>query len=37
MDLKARKADLFSDVLEGDGAVAGALTESDVRGLLDLD
>jgi len=37
MELKARKADLFSDVLEGQGAAGGALSEADVRGLLDLD
>jgi hypothetical protein len=36
MELKARKADLFSSVLDGEGALAGALTEQDIRGLLDL-
>ncbi len=36
MELKARKADLFASVLDGEGALAGALTEDDVRGLLDL-
>ncbi len=37
MELKARKAALFADVLDAEGALAGALTESDIRGLLDLD
>jgi superfamily II DNA or RNA helicase len=36
MELKARKADLFASVVDGDGALAGALTEDDIRGLLDL-
>jgi SNF2 family DNA or RNA helicase len=36
MELKARKAALFSDVLDADGALAGALSEADIRGLLDL-
>jgi SNF2 family DNA or RNA helicase len=36
MELKARKADLFSSVLDAEGALSGALTESDIRGLLDL-
>jgi len=36
MELKARKADLFSSVMDGEGALAGALTEDDIRGLLDL-
>jgi superfamily II DNA or RNA helicase len=36
MELKARKADLFASVLDGDAALAGALTEDDIRGLLDL-
>ncbi|HMS90560.1 MAG TPA: hypothetical protein PKE56_19085, partial [Acidimicrobiales bacterium] len=36
MELKARKAALFNDVIDADGALAGALTEADVRGLLDL-
>jgi SNF2 family DNA or RNA helicase len=36
MELKARKADLFTSVMDGDGALAGALTEDDIRGLLDL-
>ena len=36
MELKARKADLFSSVMDDDGALAGALTEDDIRGLLDL-
>ena len=37
MELKARKADLFSSVMDAEGALAGALTEDDIRGLLDLD
>jgi len=36
MELKAHKAELFSSVMDGDGALSGALTEDDVRGLLDL-
>jgi len=36
MELKARKADLFASVMDAEGALAGALTESDIRGLLDL-
>ncbi|HEY6532581.1 MAG TPA: DEAD/DEAH box helicase, partial [Acidimicrobiales bacterium] len=36
MELKARKADLFTSVLDGEGALAGALSEDDIRGLLDL-
>jgi superfamily II DNA or RNA helicase len=36
MELKARKSDLFNSVLDGEGALAGALTEDDIRGLLDL-
>jgi superfamily II DNA or RNA helicase len=36
MELKARKADLFASVVDGDGALSGALTEDDIRGLLDL-
>ena len=36
MELKARKAALFNDVIDADGALAGALTEADIRGLLDL-
>ena len=36
MELKARKSDLFNSVLDGEGALAGALTEQDIRGLLDL-
>nr|WP_249420623.1 DEAD/DEAH box helicase [Rhabdothermincola salaria] len=36
MELKARKADLFASVMDGEGALAGALTEDDIRGLLDL-
>jgi hypothetical protein len=38
MELKARKAALFERVMDADGAaLAGALTEGDIRGLLDLD
>ena len=36
MELKGRKADLFDSVMDGEGALAGALTEDDIRGLLDL-
>ncbi len=36
MELKARKADLFASVMDAEGALAGALTEDDIRGLLDL-
>ena len=36
MELKARKADLFTSVIDAEGALAGALTEDDIRGLLDL-
>jgi superfamily II DNA or RNA helicase len=36
VELKARKADLFDSVMDAEGALAGALTEDDVRGLLDL-
>ena len=36
MQLKARKAELFSRVMDGEGALAGALSEDDIRGLLDL-
>jgi SNF2 family DNA or RNA helicase len=37
MELKARKAELFDSVMDTDGAaLAGALTEDDIRGLLDL-
>ena len=35
MALKARKAQLFTDVLDGDGAFGGALTDDDIRALLD--
>jgi superfamily II DNA or RNA helicase len=34
MELKARKANLFDRVVGEDGALAGALTEADIRGLL---
>lgn len=37
MELKARKADLFANVIDAEGALSGALTELDIRGLLDLD
>ncbi len=36
MDLKAKKAALFAEVMDGDGALSGALSEDDIRGLLDL-
>ena len=36
MELKARKSDLFTSVMDGEGALSGALTEDDIRGLLDL-
>lgn len=36
MELKGRKADLFNSVMDADGALSGALTESDIRNLLDL-
>ncbi|MFV0317505.1 MAG: SNF2-related protein [Microthrixaceae bacterium] len=36
MDLKARKADLFTNVLDADGALSGALSDDDVRGLFEL-
>lgn len=37
MELKARKSDLFSRVLDGeDGALSGPLSADDIRGLLDL-
>jgi superfamily II DNA or RNA helicase len=36
MELKARKADLFRSVMDGEGALAGALSADDIRGLLDL-
>ena len=35
MALKARKAELFSSVIDDDGALGGALTADDIRGLLD--
>ena len=35
MELKARKAALFTDVIDADGALSGALTEDDIRGLFD--
>jgi SNF2 family DNA or RNA helicase len=36
MELKARKADLFASVMDEEGALSGALSEDDIRGLLDL-
>ncbi len=36
MELKARKAALFSSVMDADGALAGALSADDIRGLFDL-
>ena len=36
MELKARKAALFSSVMDAEGALSGALTADDIRGLLDL-
>ena len=36
MELKARKANLFSSVMDADGTLAGALSADDIRGLLDL-
>lgn len=36
MELKDRKAGLFASVMDGDGALSGALSDDDVRGLLDL-
>ena len=36
MELKARKADLFANVMDAEGALAGALTEDDIRGLFEL-
>ncbi len=36
MELKARKASLSASVMDDDGVLSGALTENDIRGLLDL-
>ncbi len=36
IELQARKADLFATVMDNEGALSGALTEDDIRGLLDL-
>ncbi|HET9770114.1 MAG TPA: DEAD/DEAH box helicase, partial [Acidimicrobiia bacterium] len=36
MQLKSRKAQLFTSVVDAEGALSGALTETDIRGLLDL-
>ncbi len=35
MELKARKAALFADVVDADGSLAGALTAEDLRGLFE--
>ncbi|MBC9734353.1 SNF2-related protein [Nocardioides marmotae] len=35
MELKARKAALFAQVVDGDGAMSGAVTAADVRALFD--
>lgn len=37
MALKARKAALFDQVVDADGALSGALDAADIRGLFDLD
>ncbi len=36
MELKARKAALFADVMDADGALSGALSADDIRGLFDV-
>ena len=36
MELKARKAALFSSVMDADEALSGALGEDDIRALIDL-
>jgi SNF2 family DNA or RNA helicase len=36
MELKERKAALFASVMDSDGALSGALSADDIRGLLDL-
>ncbi len=36
MELKAKKAALFSDVMDADGALSGAISDDDIRGLLGL-
>lgn len=36
MELKARKSALFNSVMDDNGALSGALTSDDIRGLLDL-
>lgn len=36
MELKAKKAALFSEVVDAEGALSGALTEADLRGLFEL-
>jgi hypothetical protein len=35
MELKARKAALFANVMDADGALSGALTADDIRGLFE--
>ncbi|HNI35727.1 MAG TPA: C-terminal helicase domain-containing protein, partial [Microthrixaceae bacterium] len=35
MELKERKAALFSDVMDADGALSGALSADDIRGLFE--
>jgi SNF2 family DNA or RNA helicase len=35
MALKAKKAALFANVMDGDGFESGAMTAADIRGLLD--
>ncbi len=37
MELKARKAALFSSVMDADGALGGALDASDIRALFGVD
>ncbi len=36
MELKQHKADLFASVMDADGSLSGALSDEDVRGLLEL-
>ena len=36
MELKARKAALFADVIDGDGDLSGTLSADDIRGLFEL-
>jgi hypothetical protein len=35
MELKARKAELFGRVIDGDGALSTAIDADDIRGLFD--